>query len=64
MNDLKKLLKDNIAGYDFDDISMPEGDDKKRRQEFTEKWLQKLLSEDKDTCLLVQIVLGEILSCL
>jgi hypothetical protein len=52
---LKELLGDGIAVCDFDDIRVPEGAD--------EKWLQKLLSESKDTCLLGQIVLGEILSC-
>ena len=60
---LKELLGDGIAVYDFDDIGVPEGADKKWRQESTEKWLQKLLSEGKDACLLGQIVLGEILSC-
>lgn len=60
---LKQLLGDGIAVYDFDDIGVPEGADKKWRGESTEKWLQKLLSEGKDACLLGQIVLGEILSC-
>jgi len=60
---LKELLGDNIAVYDFDDIGVPDAADKKWRQESTEKWLQKLLSEGKDACLLGQIVLGEILSC-
>lgn len=60
---LKELLGDGIAVYDFDDIGVPDGADKKWRQESTEKWLQKLLSEGKDACLLGQIVLGEILSC-
>ena len=59
---LKELLED-IAVYDFDDIGVPEGADKKWRQESTEKWLQKLLSDGKDACLLGQIVLGEILGC-
>lgn len=63
MPHLKKLLGDGIAVYDFDDIGVPEGADKKWRGESTEKWLQKLLSEGKDACLLGQIVLGEILSC-
>jgi GNAT superfamily N-acetyltransferase len=62
MPHLKELLKDGIAVYDFDDIGVPEGADKKWRGESTEKWLQKLLSEGKDGCLLGQIVLGEILS--
>ena len=60
---LKELLGDGIAVYDFDDIGVPEGADKKWRQESTEKWLQKLLSDGKDACLLGQIVLGEILVC-
>ncbi|MFM8454348.1 MAG: GNAT family N-acetyltransferase [Gammaproteobacteria bacterium] len=63
MPHLKELLGDGIAVYDFDDIGVPEGADKKWRGESTEKWLQKLLSEGKDACLLGQIVLGEILSC-
>lgn len=61
--DLKKILGDAIAVYDFDDIGVPEGADKKWRQEATEKWLEKLLSDGKDACLLGQIVLGEILAC-
>lgn len=60
---LKELLGDGIAVYDFDDIGVPDGADKKWRQESTERWLQKLLIEGKDACLLGQIVLGEILSC-
>ena len=63
MPHLKELLGDDIAIYDFDDIGVPEGADKKWRQESTEKWLQKILSKGKDACLLGQIVLGEILSC-
>lgn len=60
---LKELLGDSVAVYDFDDIGVPEDAGKKWRQESTEKWLQKLLIEGKDACLLGQIVLGEILSC-
>ncbi len=60
---LKELLGDGIAVYDFDGIGVPEGADKKWRQESTEKWLQKLLIDGKDACLLGQIVLGEILAC-
>ncbi len=63
MPHLKELLGEGIAVYDFDDIGVPDGADKKWRGESTEKWLQKLLSEGKDACLLGQIVLGEILSC-
>lgn len=63
MPHLKELLGDNIAVYDFDDIGVPDDADKKWRQESTEKWLQKLLSDGKDACLLGQIVLGEILAC-
>lgn len=60
---LQKILGDAIAVYDFDDIGVPDGADKKWRQESTEKWLQKLLTDGKDACLLGQIVLGEILAC-
>lgn len=61
MSHLKELLGDDIAVYDFDDIGVPDAADKKWRQESTEKWLQKLLSDGKDACLLGQIVLGEIM---
>jgi GNAT superfamily N-acetyltransferase len=60
---LKELLGDNFSVYDFDDIGVPIDADKKWRQESTEKWLKRLVHEDKDACLLGQMVLGEILSC-
>lgn len=60
---LKKILSDTVSVYDFDDIGVPESADKKWRQESTEKWLQRLVHEKKDACLLGQIVLGEILAC-
>ena len=60
---LKKILGTNMSVYDFDDIGVPDDADKKWRQESTEKWLQQLTQEDKDACLLGQIVLGEILAC-
>jgi len=60
---LQKILGSEIKVYDFDDIGVPEGVDKKWRQESTEKWLQQLLADGKDACLLGQIVLGEILAC-
>ncbi|MFN7093793.1 MAG: hypothetical protein ACK4M7_00370 [Burkholderiales bacterium] len=63
MADLKDFLKNTINLYDFDDIGVPKDADKKWRQESTEKWLQKLLKDEKDGCLLDQIVLGEILAC-
>lgn len=63
MPELQKILGSEIKVYDFDDIGVPEGADKKWRQESTEKWLQKLLADGKDACLLGQIVLGEILAC-
>ncbi len=63
MPHLKELLGNETALYDFDDIGVPKDADKKWRQESTQKWLQKLLKEDKDACLLGQIVLGEILAC-
>lgn len=62
MNELQKIVG-KTAVYDFDDIGVPEGADKKWRQESTEKWLHKLLSADQDAYLLGQIVLGEILAC-
>lgn len=63
MPELQKILGSEIKVYDFDDIGVPEGADKKWRQESTEKWLQQLLSDGKDACLLGQIVLGEIIAC-
>lgn len=61
---LKKFLDPvAISVYDFDDIGVPEGADKKWRQASTEKWLQHLLQKNKDVCLLGQMVLGEILAC-
>ena len=63
MAELQTILGNEIKVYDFDDIGVPDGADKKWRQESTEKWLQKLLADDKDACLLGQIVLGEILAC-
>lgn len=63
MSDLRNIMSDSLLVHDFDDIGVPDGADKKWRQESTEKWLQKLLRENKDACLLGQIVLGEILAC-
>lgn len=63
MSELQTILGNEISVYDFDDIGVPEGADKKWRQESTEQWLQKLVHEGKDACLLGQIVLGEILAC-
>ena len=63
MPELLKILGNEIKVYDFDDIGVPEGADKKWRQESTEKWLQKILADGKDACLLGQIVLGEIIAC-
>jgi hypothetical protein len=60
---LKELWGKRIAVYDFDEIGVPKDADTKWRQEFTEKWLQKLLSDNQDACLLGQMVLGEIFSC-
>ena len=61
--DLTKILGDSVAVYDFDDIGVPEGADKRWRQESTEKWLQKLLKKNENACLMGQMVLGEILAC-
>lgn len=63
MSELQTIVGNEIKVYDFDDIGVPEDADKKWRQESTEKWLQKLLADGKDACLLGQIVLGEILTC-
>lgn len=63
MAELKDSFKNTINIYDFDDIGVPKDADKKWRQESTEKWLLELLKDDKDVCLLGQIVLGEILAC-
>src|SRR3989338_1705603 len=60
---LQNILGNSIYVYDFDDIGVPQDTDKRWRQKSTEKWLQKLLSEGNDACLLGQIVLGEILAC-
>ena len=60
---LEKILGISVSVYDFDDIGVPEGADKKWRQEATEGWIQKLLQENIDSCLLGQVVLGEILAC-
>lgn len=60
---LKNILGDRVRVYNFDDFGVPEGAGKKWRQESTEKWLQKLIQEEKDVCLLGQLVLGEILAC-
>lgn len=63
MHDLQALLGADFNVFDFDDIGVPDGADTKWRQEFTEKWLNKLLEEKKNSMLLGQIVLGEILAC-
>ncbi len=58
MPHLKELWGKRIAVYDFDEIGVPKDADTKWRQESTEKWLQKLLSDNQDACLLGQMVLG------
>lgn len=63
MADLKTALGENYSVYDFDDIGVPENADKKWRQASSEKWLNKLSQNHNDSCLLGQIVLGEILAC-
>jgi gluconate kinase len=60
---LREILGDSILFYDFDEIGVPKNADKKWRQQTTEQWLERLLEEDEDSCLLGQMVLGEILSC-
>lgn len=61
--DLKKQLGNSFSLYDFDDIGVPKTPDKKWRQKSTELWLQKILQQGNEACLLGQVVLGEILSC-
>jgi GTPase SAR1 family protein len=60
---LKEELSSNFLIYDFDDIGIPENANTSWRQEATEKWLQKIISDQKDVCLLGQMVLGEIMAC-
>ncbi|MAZ45039.1 MAG: hypothetical protein CMF48_07690 [Legionellales bacterium] len=63
MENLQIRVGPQISVYDFDDIGVPEDADARWRQSATEQWLKKLISENKNACLLGQIVLGEILSC-
>ena len=63
VNELRKILADTVEVHDFDDIGVPIDADKAWRQKTTEHWLQRLLSDGRDTCLLGQMVLGEILAC-
>ena len=60
---LKKKAGHDIRVYDFDERGVPLHADTKWRQQTTEKWLQKLLTDGKDACLLGQIVLGELMAC-
>ena len=62
---LRNILS-NSKVYDFDDIGVPDNSDKIWRQQSTEKWLQKYLSEGmsiENFCICGQVVLGEILAC-
>lgn len=61
IEDLQKQLP-KYKIYDFDDIGVPENADKVWRQESTEKWIKKLINEPQPTCLVGQMVLGEIIS--
>ena len=59
-------LKEQLRTYevvDFDDIGVPENADKIWRQESTEKWLQRYLSQNKPMVICGQMVTGEIISC-
>ncbi|MCP4475630.1 MAG: hypothetical protein GY821_13900 [Gammaproteobacteria bacterium] len=60
---LKQRLANAVAVYDFDEIGVPNTPDKRWRQQATEQWLQQLIANGKDACLLGQMVLGEILAC-
>ena len=62
---LQELLGDSVDVFefnDFDDVKIPDGGDKKWRQQTTEFLLKKILDSGKITCLIDQIVLGEILA--
>lgn len=59
---LKALSDSQIPFYDFDDIGVPADADTKWRQNAMELWLQKLVCDGRDACLLGQMVLGEIIS--
>lgn len=61
--DLQQILGNDVAVYDFDSIGVPQDAGKQWRQQASEEWLQRLLKEGKDACLLGQMVLGEILAC-
>jgi gluconate kinase len=63
VENLKDLLGESVAIYDFDDIGVPADADKKWRQQATEKWLQKIVAQKRDVCLMGQMVLGEIVAC-
>lgn len=53
----------HMCFYDFDSIGVPPDADKVWRQKSMELWIQKLLTAKQPSCLLGQIVLGELLSC-
>jgi uridine kinase len=55
MPHLKKILGDAVSVYDFYDIGVPDNAGTKWRQESTEQWLQKLVRENKNACLLGQL---------
>lgn len=61
ISDLKSKLPE-FDIFDFDDIGVPPNADKKWRQESTEKWIKKILKNEKPSILLGQMVLGEILA--
>lgn len=61
--ELKKALTDKISIIDFDDISVPEDLDTKRRQQLTENLLHKFAHDKNNTIVIGQVVLGEILAC-
>lgn len=62
-----KELCPNLVVHDFDDIGVPENPDKSWRQESTEKWINRYLTDNQDKsvsyCICGQMVLGEILAC-
>lgn len=59
---LKHLVGNSYDVFDFDTIGVPMNANKQWRQEATEKWIEKLLTHEKESILLGQMVLGEIIA--
>ena len=62
---LRKLCPE-VMFYDFDEVGVPEGADKKWRQRTTEHWLRTAIENEasmRDTCISGGAIFGEILAC-